>query len=86
MGKALKRIFIVLFIILFFSSFPPLRDAEGFQLHNIKVMDQNMYLGADLEPLFKDPGAIPDVLAQVMASNYPARAEAFARTIKIKIK
>jgi endonuclease/exonuclease/phosphatase family metal-dependent hydrolase len=83
MGKALKRLFIVLFIILFFSSFPPLPDAEGFQLHNIKVLDQNMYLGADLEPLFTDPTAVPDVLAKVIASNYPARAEAFARIIKI---
>jgi endonuclease/exonuclease/phosphatase family metal-dependent hydrolase len=83
MGKILRRLFIVLFIILFFSSFALLPDAEGFQLHNVKVLDQNMYLGAELEPLFTDPSAIPFVLGEIMASNYPARAEAFARMIKL---
>jgi len=53
----------------------------------IKVMTQNQYLGANLEPLVTapDPVAFNEALVFVMqtigASNYPERVEKLARTI-----
>lgn len=83
MGKIFKKIFIVLFIGLFFVSYSHAFGSKRFFLPKVKVLDQNMYLGADLTPLFADPSLIPAVIGEIIASNYPARAKAFARTIKL---
>ena len=51
MGKTLRKLFFVLFISLFFVPFSQAFDLEPFYLPKVKVMNQNMYLGADLSPL-----------------------------------
>lgn len=83
MGKTLKKLFFVLFISLFFISYSQAFGPKHFYLPKVKIVDQNMYLGADLTPIFTDPSFIPVVIGEVIASNYPARAEALARMIKI---
>ena len=82
MGKTLRKLFIVLFISLFFISSPQAFGTEHFKIPKVKVLNQNMYLGADLTPIFVNPELAPAVIGEIIASNYPARAEAFARTIK----
>jgi hypothetical protein len=83
MGKIVKKVFFILIISLFFASGSQAIDREHFYVPKIKVMDQNMYLGADLTPLFVDPTLVPAIIGEIIASNYPARAEAFARMIKL---
>jgi endonuclease/exonuclease/phosphatase family metal-dependent hydrolase len=82
MAKTLSKLFIVLFISLFFISSPQAFGTNHFSIPKVKVLNQNMYLGADLTPLFVNPELVPAVIGEIIASNYPARAEAFARTIK----
>jgi len=83
MEKSLKKLFFVLFISLFFVSNSQAADLEDFYLPKVKVMNQNMYLGADLSPLLGgDLAQIPAVIGEIINSWYPARAAALARTIK----
>ena len=89
MGKVLKKLFLILFISLFFVSYSQAFNSKHFHIPKVKVMDQNMYLGADLSPLFGEelnPEEIEivagEIIAEIIASNYPARAEAFAKMIK----
>jgi hypothetical protein len=83
MRNLLKKLFFILFISLFFISSPQAFDTEHFFVPKIKVMDQNMYFGADVSPLFGgDLTQIPLVIGEIIASNYPARAAAFAEIIK----
>lgn len=54
--------------------------------HKIKVMTQNLYIGADIfAPLAGTPEQLPVLVAQtfdeVMQSNFPARAEAIAEIV-----
>jgi len=84
MGKIFKKIFIILFIGLFFVSYSHAFGSKRSFLPKVKVLDQNMYLGADLTPLLTgDLGQLEDVIGEIIASNYPARANAIARTIKV---
>lgn len=85
MRKTLKKIFFVLFISLFFVTNSQAFDLENFSLPKIKVVDQNMYLGADLSPIFLtgDLSLVEPAIQEIIASNYPARAEALAKMIKI---
>ena len=55
MGKIVKKVFFILIISLFFVSGSQAFDTEHFYFPKIKVMNQNMYLGADLSPLFVFP-------------------------------
>ena len=83
MGKILRKTFYVFFIGLIFVSYSQASDLYRFNLPTVKVVSQNMYLGADLTPLFTNPNLIPAVIGEIIASNYPARAEAFARMFKV---
>jgi len=59
-------------------------DAGG---NDLRVMTRNLYLGANLDPVLaiQDPnlvpGAIAQTWAQIVATNYPERAEALADEI-----
>jgi endonuclease/exonuclease/phosphatase family metal-dependent hydrolase len=84
MQKIIKKLFFVFFISLFFVSYSQAFDLEYFSIPKVKVLDQNMYLGADLSPIFltKNLELIPGVIEEIIASNYPARAAAVAKIIK----
>jgi endonuclease/exonuclease/phosphatase family metal-dependent hydrolase len=82
MGKIVKKLFLILLIGLFFVSYSHAFGSKRFPI--VKVLDQNMYLGADLSPLIGgDPAQMQAVIRAIIASNYPARARAMARTIKL---
>ena len=83
MGNLFKKVFLILFIILISVSSAQAFGTNDFFTPPVKVLDQNMYFGADVTPLLVDLKFIPDVLKEFIASNYPARAEAFARMIKL---
>jgi endonuclease/exonuclease/phosphatase family metal-dependent hydrolase len=71
-----------------FSSAPTLADSSppDFAQRQVGVMTQNLYLGADLTPLFGKSGAdliieAAKVYARMEQTNFPARAESIAREI-----
>ena len=59
---------------------------SNLSFHKLKVMTQNLYIGADIfaplgEPIDQLPFNVASTFAQVMASNFPARAEVLAEII-----
>jgi hypothetical protein len=57
--------------------------------HKIKVMTQNLYIGADIfapleGPIDELPLRVAETFAEVMQSNFPARAEAIAKIVARK--
>jgi endonuclease/exonuclease/phosphatase family metal-dependent hydrolase len=83
MGNIVKKVLLIMVISLFIASGAQAFNKEHFYVPKIKVLNQNMYLGADLTPLFGgDLSKLEAVIGEIVASNYPARAEAHARIIK----
>ena len=83
MRKVLRGTLLVVFVGLFLVSNSQAFRLRPFSPPKIKVMDQNMFLGADLSPLLGgDLSAVEDVIAEIIASNYPARAAALAKVIR----
>ena len=78
-----KKVLLITVISLFIVSGAQAFNKEHFYIPKIKVMNQNLYLGADLTPLFGGGlSQVEAVIGEIVASNYPARAEAHARIIK----
>jgi hypothetical protein len=69
-----------------FGMTEPAAANSNLSLHKIKVMTQNLYIGADIfaplnGPIGELPIRVAKTFAQVMQSNFPARAEALAEII-----
>lgn len=60
-------------------------DGEATKHHavaGLKVMSQNLYLGADIDPLLAGaPGALDNALAELQRTAYPVRAQVLASQI-----
>lgn len=72
------------------ASHRPESVSAGYAAQQVTVMSRNLYLGADLNPVFAavgsgDPqniiGAVSDAWESVLATNFPERAEALADEI-----
>jgi len=64
----------------------PAAANSSLSFHKIKVMTQNLYIGADIfapldGPIEELPLRVAETFAQVMQSNFPARAEALTEII-----
>ena len=84
MAKTLKHWLLVVGLGFVFIAQAEAFHAQKFSLSKVKLINQNMYLGTDLSPIFLtgDLSLIQSAVEEIIASNYPARAQAMAKVIK----
>jgi hypothetical protein len=87
-GKVLALGLIILLMGQFGMTVPAVANGD-LSLHKIKVMTQNLYIGADIfapldGPIEELPLRVAETFAEVIQSNFPARAEILADIIARK--